>query len=478
MYTNILQSRTPPVNTGNVRQLFDHTEAAPALSDTVPKGEYVAHWIGIKQDHASTGTPRVVLAFEIIDGEFLGKRLWQDLYLTPAAVARSKRELAKLDVTTADDFVRPIPHWIRCSLRVIVEIGNDGKPRNKIADFGVLSVDHEQPDPFAPQADGGASTTHHSPLGFRVVGSPYKSRDLITWATAFEAYAQCDERANVHKEAYLSAFQFPEEFRIHMEANKSTKGYTGSCWSRFLWFDIDREDDPHAALRDARQLVDFLKVRYAIDDELLIWFSGGKGYHVGLPTSLWLPEASPLFGRICRKMAETLAGQCGIVIDSSVYDSVRLFRAPNSRHPKTGLFKRLFTHDELFTLDVHGIQSDAEEPLPFGIPADPPVDEQAVADWLVACETATATAVVRPAEMPPDRLNRSTREFLQRGADVGGRHRLLYSAARNLGEFGCSLELAIALLQPAACESGLSPSDIRRQIECGLDDQDQKGGAR
>ena len=51
------------------------------------------------------------------------------------------------------------------------------------------------------------------------------------------------------------------------------------------------------------------------------------------------------------------------------------------------------------------------------------------------------------------------------------------SAARNLGEFGCPFELALALLEPAARESGLPPSDIRRQIQCGLTDEAKKGGA-
>lgn len=321
--------------------------------------------------------------------------------------------------------------------------------------------------------------TNHPSLGFRVGGSAYNDRKLIDWLAAFTAYSQCDELAKVHQQAYLSAFQFPEEFGVYLKTTGSTKGYTGSCWSRWLWLDIDNKNDPDAALCDTRRLVQLLQGRYSIANELLVWFSGGKGYHVGLPTSLWKPEASPLFGKFCRTLAETLAGQCAVVIDSSIYDAVRLFRAPNSRHSKTGLHKRLLSIDELFALDVPGIRSLAAKPMPFVIPDDPQIHEQAVADWRAASEAATAiaTAVVHPVGATPDRLNRATRDFLQRGADVGERQRLLYSAARNLGEYGCSLELALALLEPAARESGLPPSKIRRQIECGIADQAQKGNA-
>ena len=55
-----------------------------------------------------------------------------------------------------------------------------------------------------------------------------------------------------------------------------------------------------------------------------------------------------------------------------------------------------------------------------------------------------------------------------RGAGTGDRHRLLFSAAANLGEFGCSPALAVALLEESALDSGLPPKDVRRQIECGI----------
>jgi len=66
------------------------------------------------------------------------------------------------------------------------------------------------------------------------------------------------------------------------------------------------------------------------------------------------------------------------------------------------------------------------------------------------------------------KLNRATLEFIRDGATSGDRHRLLFSAAANLAEFGCSLELAEALLTESALDSGLTPSDVARQIRCGM----------
>lgn len=325
--------------------------------------------------------------------------------------------------------------------------------------------------------------------GFRVMDTVSDDRKLVDWPVAFAAFASLDSRCELPRQQYLSAYVFPSDFGDYMRSNQTPRGYSGSCWSRWLWFDVDHEQDAEAALNDARHLVVYLAERYTVKEELLIWFSGSKGYHIGLPTSLWGPDASPLFARTCRLFAEQLAGLGGLPIiqttngktrgglDLSIYDRQRLFRAPNSRHAKTGLYKRFLTVDDLMALTVGEIRTRAGAPAAFDIPVDPALHSQAVDDWKEACDNVTKEIeVVRPAGVPPDRLNRLTLEFIRNGACIGSRHPTLYSAARNLAEFGCTFELALALLEPPARESGLCPADIRRQVRCGLDDQLKMGG--
>ena len=73
-------------------------------------------------------------------------------------------------------------------------------------------------------------------------------------------------------------------------------------------------------------------------------------------------------------------------------------------------------------------------------------------------------------------MNRLTLEFIRDGADNGERHKLLFSAAANLAEFGCPGPLAHALLTEPARDGGLSPSDVRRQKESGVDSIRAEGG--
>ncbi len=312
-----------------------------------------------------------------------------------------------------------------------------------------------------------------NPYGFRILGDVHGERRLVQADAAFVGYATCDVRADVSKEAYLSAFHFGDDFRELLASVGSCKGFRGACWSPWLWFDIDRENDLDAALTDTRRLAHFLGDRYRLGDEdLLAFYSGSKGFHVGLPTSLFASEVSEAFHRQVRTLAEQLAGAVGIVIDTGVYDRVRAFRAPNSRHPKTGRHKRRLTLDELTGLSLAGIVDLAKTPTPFDVPTPPDKNEQAEADWRQACETVkrrTQTTARRRSEGAVS-LNRLTLDFIRNGAEHGDRHRLLYSAARNLGEFFCPPALAHGLLTEAGLDCGLSPSDVRRQIECGLKD--------
>lgn len=308
--------------------------------------------------------------------------------------------------------------------------------------------------------------------GFRIVGATTEARRLINWAAAFEAYAACDPRANVEREAYLSAFTFGTEFRKRADdfGRLDVKGYGGPCTAPFIWFDLDRarlED----ALQDARRLAVYVDERLKLpDDVLLIFFSGSKGFHLGLPTALWAPEAAVDFHRTARRFVERLAESAAVPIDAAVYDKVRAFRAPNSRHPKSGLFKRQLSTDELLGLSLDGILKLAENPSPFDVPSSRGRNEIAALEWEAAGEDIArrANAVARLRLIPRGSLNRATFDFIRDGALEGDRHRMLFSAAANLAEFNCPSALAHALLAEAGRDSGLPPKEVQRQIECGL----------
>lgn len=243
---------------------------------------------------------------------------------------------------------------------------------------------------------------------------------------------------------------------------------------------LDHPDNLKNAVDAARRLCVAICERYGIsDDDLLVFYSGSKGFHIGVTTALWQPEPGGSFNRVARRFAEHVAELAGVAIDTGVYDKVRAFRAPNSRHSKTGRHKRRLAVDALMHLSTSAIVDMANEPESFELPEPTYQSEQAVSDWEAAAERvareAEAVEQRRAASNGAATLNRLTFRFIREGAEVGDRHRLVYSAARNLGEFGCPPALAHALLSESALDSGLPPSEVRRQIQCGLTDAGEWG---
>jgi hypothetical protein len=324
-----------------------------------------------------------------------------------------------------------------------------------------------------------SAATH--PHGFRIVGPCSGDRRRIDARTAFLAYCHCDAKAGVASESYLSAFQFDAGFAEHLARTGSPAGFDGSTWAPFVWLDVDRDESAGGiarALDDTRRLVDVLDEHYAVPRGVLMPFvSGGKGFHLGIPTALWAPTASAGFHAVARQFVETLAAEAGVAVDASVFDRVRAFRAPNSRHPRTRLHKRFVPVEILDCVTVAGVLDMARTPEPFEPPSTDGVES---ADILVAVWDRAARAVAEKAAAVEQRrqevasgeravtLNRKTRAFLNGEVERGERHPRLYSAAANLAELGCSPSAVHALLTEPALDTGLPPKEVARQIDCGI----------
>jgi hypothetical protein len=321
------------------------------------------------------------------------------------------------------------------------------------------------------------------PFGFRVVGHRAGRRRAVDWRLAFDSYAACDPRAALDREAYLSHFVFGGDFAAYLERNGSEAAFNGPCGADLIFWDIDRPGDLAGALSDARRLAGAILDRYREldDDALLVFLSGGKGMHIGIPTALWGPTPCDCFHETAKRFALAHGERAGVVVDGTIYSKTRLFRAPNSRHPKTGLFKRRLALDELMHLKPEAVVELARHPEPFRVSRPDGPSPTAAADWLEAGRAVGWRADERRAAYRAGsaRLTATTLAFIRDGATDGERALRLFQAAANLGEFDCPPELAHALLGEAALDSGLTPGETKRQIESGLAHarRQQEGGA-
>jgi hypothetical protein len=315
------------------------------------------------------------------------------------------------------------------------------------------------------------TSTPFNNVGAFVLGAPTSPRALVRHEDLFVAYAEgmLVERGE-EREAYLSHFVFGEELQRYYASNQhSVKGFGGPCSCRWLTLDIDREDDLDGALADACRLTAFIQGCYRVDP--IVWFSGSKGFHVAVELA-HKPPPSVAFPTIAKTFAETLARAAGVEIDRGVYDRNHIIRLPNTRHPKTGLYKRRIDADDLFQISVDGILRHATHPGGDGLPTWRGDVDLLARDW-AAAEAATARAAEARAATyrdfrPDERAPRYFLEFLRFGVEPGERAKMLFQSACWLSEQGCPEKLVSALLTEPALDCGLTPSETARQIACGV----------
>ena len=326
------------------------------------------------------------------------------------------------------------------------------------------------------------------PFSFRIAGPVSHPRRRVIASDAFHAYRTCDPRARVVEEAYLGVYAFGEDFAEHLARTRSTRGFEGPTWSAFLWFDVDRDEAAGGvgkAIADAGRLMATLEDRYGVPIEFMIPFiSGGKGCHVGLPTRLWSPAGGDVFHRVSREFATRIAAAAGVTIDTGIYDRVRAFRAPNSRHPKTGLHKRFVPPEQFGVISLEDAMSLASRPAVFELPDlnDCGTLPILATEWQVAAQ-AVAVREAALAERRRDieagvslaHINRWTIDLI-RGEPVpeGQRNNTVYSASRNLAEAGASMHLVRELLREPSLDTGLPPREVDKTLERGFNDGTRK----
>ena len=153
-------------------------------------------------------------------------------------------------------------------------------------------------------------------------------------------------------DTYTTYFRYGEDMKQHVSDSGSVKGFSGKAYSPWIPFDIDSED-----LRDAyQQLIKLMKVinNYRVSlEHCKFYFSGSKGFHVMLPSSLVGVEPSEDIHLRFRKFAKRIGN--GIKLDMSIYDKVKLFRLPNTINSKKNKYKIQLNLFEIQSMNVSDI---------------------------------------------------------------------------------------------------------------------------
>jgi len=156
-------------------------------------------------------------------------------------------------------------------------------------------------------------------------------------------------------ECYSTYFLYSDDILDYLKkhtvnGHPSVSGYRGSMYAHYLPIDIDAKDLAYA--KDAA-----LAAREVIQDQMgisakgmKIYFSGNKGFHFMIDSRAFGAKPSERMHLHFAEMRKAIAGEMpayGETIDHQIKDGVRLWRLPNTRNAKSGLFKIQLISDEL-----------------------------------------------------------------------------------------------------------------------------------
>jgi hypothetical protein len=135
------------------RSAWDSTQAADDFGP-LPPGTYLVRVLSGELCNArQRATPGYKLTLEVAEGEYEGRLLWLDLWLTKAALPMTKRDLAKIGITTEEQLEVPVPPGILIQAKVALLRDDDGAERNRIVRLDPAGI--EAGDSFEPGKDAG-----------------------------------------------------------------------------------------------------------------------------------------------------------------------------------------------------------------------------------------------------------------------------------------------------------------------------------
>ena len=166
--------------------------------------------------------------------------------------------------------------------------------------------------------------------------------DTLNLASEIEKFR--NENNNV--DIYLCAYRYENQDNIEK----------GKLWGApYLDFDCEDIEDNYDSLKyQVKYVINYIESSMGIPaEELNIYFSGHKGFHITIPgMGTGIEEGAADLNQYYKYFAEglnyILCGKNKSYLDTGIYDRRRLFRIVNSINSKSGRYKVPVTVDQIY----------------------------------------------------------------------------------------------------------------------------------
>lgn len=242
------------------------------------------------------------------------------------------------------------------------------------------------------------------------------------------------------KEETLKKYDFTDTYSTVYSYDNKNQDLANIVAPLYIDLDInDLEKDYDKLRKDVLLLIRKLRTVFHLqEDNMQIFFSGSKGYHIIIPYEVFGIEPSKdLNDRYKLIVTELKSYTITKSIDTRIYDSKRLFREPNTINTKTGLYKVYMTIDQVRDFSYDDLINRARTPQATVEPNkeyNPKADEalNAMVNELKERQKKTINHKVARQMLQNKELLPCVKYILQNGAQKGGRNNTAMALASAL----------------------------------------------
>ena len=144
------------------------------------------------------------------------------------------------------------------------------------------------------------------------------------------------------KDTFISSARFKDLKKYVNSNNNKVAGFDGELYYDFLIIDIDKIN-----IKQVLLFLEHLDINYDIPKDILrIYFSGSKGFHILIPSTIFDLKPSATLNLQVRKIVEELCSNV-IEFDGTLYDKLQAYRLRCTLHSSSNLYKTPINYSDL-----------------------------------------------------------------------------------------------------------------------------------
>ena len=134
-----------------LKQQWANTKPAADTDKPIPPGEYVCALVEGNAGESGSGKAYYKITLRVASGEYAGRLVWHDFYLSPAALPYTMRAFSKIGVTDLEQLDDGLPPGLAVKAKIVVKTLDNASERNEVKSW-VLAEVNADAKPGTPNA--------------------------------------------------------------------------------------------------------------------------------------------------------------------------------------------------------------------------------------------------------------------------------------------------------------------------------------